>query len=52
MTKFQAIRAYFSPPEVTTSELKNLPAEDRAELAELAAKELGVTLDPTPTINK
>lgn len=48
MKKFEAIRQFFAKDggrPVNISELKEMKAEDRNELAELAAKELGVELD-------
>ena len=46
ITKLQALKQYFNVPDhpVTVQELKALSKEDRQELAEGAAKELGKTL--------
>lgn len=46
MTKLGVIKKYFSTPEkpVTFDELKKLTTEERTELAEGAAKELGVEI--------
>ncbi len=46
MTRLAAIKEYFGTPErpVDLKELKALSSEARVELAEGAAKELGVTL--------
>ena len=46
MTRLAAIKAYFGTEDhpVTLQELKKLTPEDRDELAEGAAKELGATL--------
>ena len=50
MNRIGAIRAYFGSegyPTVTTAELKALTGEERQELAEGAAKMLGVELEVT-----
>ena len=47
MTSIQAIKTFFEADggkRVTMDELKKVPKDDRAELAELAAVELGVEL--------
>ena len=46
ITKYKAIKEYFGTPghPVTLQELKALSSDDRNELAEGAAKELGKTL--------
>lgn len=48
MSKAQALSAYFRSPGQTAkefmAELKELSADEKAELATLAAAELGVTL--------
>ncbi len=48
MNRIAAIKMYFGAPgypPVTTAELKALSASDRQELAEGAARELGVELE-------
>ena len=52
MKRLGAIRSYFGSggdPKVSIDELKALSKEEREELADGAAKELGVELDLTPT---
>ena len=47
MTRIKAIRTFFEADggrKLAMSELKELTADDRKELGELAAKELGVEL--------
>ena len=44
MSKVEVLKKYFDRPPLTLSELKNLNAVERTELAMLAAKELGVEL--------
>ena len=48
MTKVQAIREFFGEPKVTMDELKKLSKEERLELGELCAKELGVEIVEAP----
>ena len=40
MSNIAAIKAYFSPIEITMGDLKNLPKADRDELGVLAKAEL------------
>ena len=49
MTGIKAIKVYFEADggrRVSLNELKALSSKERTELAELAAKELGVELEP------
>jgi len=48
ISRLQALKRYFGTETqpVTVAELKELTREDRAELAEGAAKELGMELEP------
>ncbi len=51
ISKVAAIKRYFELDggrQLKMDELKQLTAEDREELAKLAAKELGVELAPSP----
>lgn len=50
MNRIAVLKAYFGSegyPPVTTAELKALSAQERQELAEGAAKEMGVELETT-----
>ena len=50
MKTIEAIKVFFEKGngrKVTMEELKALSAAERAELAQLAAKELGVELEPS-----
>ena len=52
MSKLKAIKVYFGTPEhpVTLAELKELSSEQREELAQGAAKELGVEIEVITTV--
>lgn len=42
----ETLKTFFSDPELSIGELKALSKAERRELAEMAAHELGVDLDP------
>lgn len=42
-TTVQVIQDFFSPPKVTMDEFKALSAKERKELADLVAKQQGLT---------